>query len=61
MIGRARNAVFVLVGGCSGTLAGATLPNVVRSITIHAIGLVTLLVGVSNVREFDSPLKVCRG
>jgi len=47
-IGTAINVFAVLAGGSIGTLAGARLPEGMRSTAMHAIGIVTLLVGVSN-------------
>lgn len=54
--GTAINVVAVLVGGGIGTLVGAKLPERMRSTAMQAIGIVTLLVGVSNFLEFDNPL-----
>lgn len=47
------NVVAVLVGGSIGTLDGAWLSEGMRETAMHAIGLVTLLVGVANFLEFD--------
>jgi uncharacterized membrane protein YqgA involved in biofilm formation len=55
-IGTAINVVAVLVGGGIGTLAGARLPEGMRNTSMQAIGIVTLLVGVSNFLKFDNPL-----
>ena len=55
-IGTAINVVAVLVGGGIGTLAGARLPGAIRHTAMQAIGIVTLLVGVSNFLEYDNPL-----
>jgi uncharacterized membrane protein YqgA involved in biofilm formation len=55
-IGTAINVVAVLVGGGIGTLVGAKLPEKVRHTAMQAIGIVTLLVGVSNFLEYDNPL-----
>lgn len=55
-VGTAINVVAVLVGGSIGTLAGARLPVAMRQTAMQAIGIVTLLVGVSNFLEFDNPL-----
>lgn len=55
-VGTAINVVAVLVGGSIGTLAGARLPEAMRQTAMQAIGIVTLLVGVSNFLEFDNPL-----
>lgn len=55
-IGTAINVVAVLAGGSIGTLVGAKLPEAMRRTAIQAIGIVTLLVGVSNFLEFGNPL-----
>jgi uncharacterized membrane protein YqgA involved in biofilm formation len=55
-IGTAINVVAVLVGGGIGTLVGAKLPGAMRHTAVQAIGIVTLLVGVSNFLEHDNPL-----
>ncbi len=55
-IGTAINVGAVLVGGGVGTLVGAKLPDGIRTATMHAIGIVTLLIGVSNFLEYDNPL-----
>ncbi|MBA2693826.1 MAG: DUF554 domain-containing protein [Rubrobacter sp.] len=55
-VGTAINVVAVLVGGGIGTLVGARLPEGMRSTAMGAIGIVTLLVGVSNFLEFSNPL-----
>jgi uncharacterized protein len=47
-IGTAINVLAVLAGGSIGTLAGTRLPEGMRSTAMQAIGIVTLLVGVSN-------------
>ncbi len=46
--GTAINVVAVLAGGGIGTLVGARLPEAMRDTAMQAIGIVTLLVGVSN-------------
>jgi uncharacterized membrane protein YqgA involved in biofilm formation len=46
--GTAINVAAVLVGGGIGTLVGAKLPEEIRRTAMQAIGIVTLLVGVSN-------------
>ena len=56
MTGTILNVATVLVGGGIGTLAGARLPEGMRQTALHAIGIVTLLVGVSNFLEYDNPL-----
>ena len=55
-IGTAINVFAVLAGGSIGTLSGARLPEGMRSTAIHAIGIVTLLVGVSNFLKVDNVL-----
>jgi uncharacterized membrane protein YqgA involved in biofilm formation len=55
-IGTAINVIAVLAGGSIGTLAGTKLPEGMRSTAMQAIGIVTLLVGVSNFLMFDNPL-----
>jgi len=55
-IGTAINVSTVLAGGSIGTLAGARLPEGMRSTAMHAIGIVTLLVGVTNFLRFDNVL-----
>ncbi|HSL00352.1 MAG TPA: DUF554 domain-containing protein [Rubrobacteraceae bacterium] len=55
-IGTAINVVAVLVGGGLGTLVGARLPESMRRSAMQAIGIVTLLVGVSNFLEYSDPL-----
>ncbi len=50
--GTAINVVAVLVGGGIGTLVDAKLPETMRHTAMQAIGIVTLLVGVSNFLEF---------
>ncbi len=47
-LGTAINVVAVLVGGGVGTLAGARLPRRMRETAMQAIGLVILLICVSN-------------
>jgi uncharacterized membrane protein YqgA involved in biofilm formation len=54
--GTAINVVAVLVGGGVGALVGAKLPDGMRTTAMQAIGIVTLLVGVSNFLEHDNPL-----
>jgi uncharacterized membrane protein YqgA involved in biofilm formation len=53
-IGTAINVVAVLVGGGIGTLVGAKLPEAMRHTAMQAIGIVTLLVGVSSFLVFDT-------
>lgn len=46
------NVVAVLVGGTIGTLVGSRLSDAIRETALHAIGLVTLLVGVQSFLEY---------
>jgi uncharacterized protein len=55
-IGTAINVLAVLAGGGIGTLAGARLSEGMRSTAMQAIGIVTLLVGVSHFLEVDNLL-----
>jgi uncharacterized membrane protein YqgA involved in biofilm formation len=55
-VGTAINVVAVLVGGGIGTLVGAKLPESMRHTAMQAIGIVTLLVSVSNFLKFENPL-----
>ncbi len=52
-LGTVINVIAVLVGGEIGTLAGARLPQGMRSTVMQAIGIVTLLMWVANFFEFD--------
>ena len=55
-VGTAINVVAVLVGAGIGTLVGARLSEGTRETAMHAIGLVTLLVGIQSFLRFDNPL-----
>ena len=55
-VGTAINVVAVLVGAGIGTLVGARLSEGMRETAMHAIGLVTLLVGIQSFLRFDNPL-----
>ncbi|MBV9453533.1 MAG: DUF554 domain-containing protein [Rubrobacter sp.] len=55
-LGTAINVVTVLVGGGVGTLLGARLPERMRETGMQAIGLITLLIGISNFFSQDNPL-----
>ena len=55
-LGTAINVVAVLAGGAVGTLVGARLSEGMRETAMHAIGIVTLLVGVQSFLRFDNPL-----
>jgi uncharacterized membrane protein YqgA involved in biofilm formation len=50
-IGTAINVVAVLAGGSLGTLVGTKLPEAMRHTAMQAIGIVTLLVGISSFLE----------
>ena len=52
-VGTVINAVAVLVGGGIGALAGAKLPQGMRSTAMQAVGIVTLLAVVANFLVFD--------
>jgi uncharacterized protein len=54
--GTAINVVAVLAGGSLGTLIGARLSEGMRETAMHAIGLVTVLVGIQSFLRFDNPL-----
>jgi len=55
-LGTVINAFAVLVGAGIGTLVGARLPEGMRQTAMHAIGLVTVLVGIQSFLRFDNPL-----
>ncbi len=55
-LGTGINVVAVLVGGGIGTFVGARLSNGMRETAMHAIGLVTVLVGVQTFLRFDNAL-----
>ena len=55
-IGTVINVFAVLVGGGIGTLAGAKLPEAMRRTAMQAIGIVTLLIGISNFLVYSNPL-----
>ena len=55
-LGTLINTLAVLVGAGIGTLVGARLPEGMRQIAMHAIGLVTVLVGIQSFLRFDNPL-----
>ena len=54
--GTAINIVTVLAGGTLGTVIGARLSEGMRETAMHAIGLVTVLVGIQSFLRFDNPL-----
>ncbi len=55
-IGTAINVVAVLVGGGIGTFVGTRLSDGMWETAMHAIGFVTLLVGVQSFLEYANPL-----
>lgn len=55
-VGTGINVVAVLFGAGIGTLVGARLSEGMRTTAMHAIGLVTLLVGIQSFLRFDNPL-----
>src|SRR5919202_6935491 len=55
-VGTAINVAAVLAGGALGTFVGARLSEGIRETAMHAIGLVTVLVGVQSFLRFDNPL-----
>jgi uncharacterized membrane protein YqgA involved in biofilm formation len=55
-LGTAINVVAVLVGGGLGTLVGTRLPPGMQQTAMQAIGLFTLLIGVTNFFEVENPL-----
>ncbi|WP_273845170.1 DUF554 domain-containing protein [Rubrobacter calidifluminis] len=55
-VGTAINVATVLAGGGIGTLAGGRFPPKMRDTAMHAIGIVTLLVGVQNFLKYQNPL-----
>src|ERR671933_772926 len=54
--GTAINVVTVLAGGSLGVVIGARLSERMRETAMHAIGLVTVLVGIHSFLRFDNPL-----
>ena len=57
MTGTFINAGAVLAGTVMGTLLGSRLPDRVRETVMHALGLVTILVGISQgLAAFEPPL-----
>jgi uncharacterized protein len=55
-VGTAINVVAVLAGASIGTVVGARLSEGMRQTAMHAIGLVTVLVGIQSFLRFDNPL-----
>ena len=55
-LGTAINVVAVLVGGGLGALVGTRLPPGMQQTAMQAIGLFTLLIGVTNFFEVENPL-----
>ncbi|MGF1473677.1 MAG: DUF554 domain-containing protein [Rubrobacteraceae bacterium] len=54
--GTAINVFAVLIGGGIGTLVGTRLSGGMRQTALHAIGIITLLVGIQSFLEFDNVL-----
>jgi uncharacterized membrane protein YqgA involved in biofilm formation len=54
--GTAINVVIVVAGGSLGTWIGGRLSEGMRETAMHAIGLVTVLVGIQSFLRFDNPL-----
>lgn len=52
------NVITVLIGGTLGTLLGARLPERMRETIMHALGLLTLVIGVQLSLETDNILIV---
>jgi uncharacterized membrane protein YqgA involved in biofilm formation len=55
-LGTLINTFAVLVGAGIGTLVGARLPERMRQTVMHAVGVVTVLVGIQSFLRFDNPL-----
>jgi uncharacterized protein len=55
-LGTLINTFAVLLGAGIGTLVGARLPERMRQTAMHAIGLVTVLVGIQSFLRFANPL-----
>lgn len=55
-LGTLINTLAVLIGAGIGTLVGTRLPEGMRQTAMHAIGLVTVLVGIQSFLRFDNPL-----
>jgi uncharacterized protein len=55
-LGTLINTFAVLVGAGIGALVGARLPEGMRQTAMHAIGLVTVLVGIQSFLRFDNAL-----
>lgn len=55
-VGTAINCAAVLAGASLGTVVGARLSEGMRETAMHAIGLVTVLVGIQSFLRFDNPL-----
>jgi hypothetical protein len=55
-VGTAINVAAVLAGASLGTVVGARLSEGMRETAMHAIGLVTVLVGTQSFLRFDNPL-----
>lgn len=57
-VGTIINVVTVLIGGTLGTLLGARLPEKIRETIMHALGLLTIVIGVHLSLETDNILIV---
>ena len=55
-VGTAINVAAVLAGASLGPVVGARLSEGMRETAMHAIGLVTVLVGIQSFLRFDNPL-----
>ncbi|HEY5004023.1 MAG TPA: DUF554 family protein, partial [Ktedonobacteraceae bacterium] len=56
MIGTLINFSLVMVGGLLGLAIGSRLPDRIKTIVISAIGLMTLVIGVSSAIKTENPL-----
>ena len=54
--GTAINVATVLAEGTLGTVVGSRLSEGMRETAMHAIGLLTVLVGIQSFLRFDNPL-----
>ena len=56
MIGTFINFATVMVGGLLGLLIGSHLPERIKTIVIAALGLITIVLGVSEAIKTENPL-----
>ena len=56
MIGTLINFSLVMVGGLLGLAIGSRLPDRIKTIVISAIGLMTLVIGISSAIKTENPL-----